>query len=52
MTEGVRCALCAKPLDPAEPNVTVPDLRLEMHDACYRQYLETGLRPEKPASGQ
>jgi hypothetical protein len=48
MSEGARCALCAKPLDPAQPSVTVPDLLLEMHEDCYRQYLETGLPPEKP----
>lgn len=48
MSEGARCALCAKPLDPDEPNVTVPDLLLEMHEACYRQYLDTGLRGETP----
>ena len=49
MTEGATCALCAKPLDPSEANVTVPDLLLEMHEACYRQFLETGPRPPKPS---
>jgi len=31
-----RCALCGEGLDPEEPSFKVPDLLVEMHEACYR----------------
>jgi hypothetical protein len=40
MIDGSRpsawCAVCGQSLDPAEPNVSVPDLMIEMHKACHR----------------
>jgi hypothetical protein len=35
------CPLCGRPLG-TEPTVTVPDLMLEMHEACARRRDEPG----------
>jgi hypothetical protein len=34
-----RCPLCGRHLDVTEPRVAVPDLRIEMHEACYQHYV-------------
>ncbi len=34
------CPLCDQSLDSTEPSVAVPDLLIEMHEACYRLHVE------------
>jgi hypothetical protein len=37
---STRCPVCGQTVDPAEPTFSIPDLLIEMHQACYRLHLE------------
>jgi hypothetical protein len=41
-----RCAVCGKHMEATDRIVGVPDLMVEMHEACYRRSLES----KKPTS--
>ena len=34
------CAYCGESVDAGEPLFTIPDLLIEMHEACYALHLE------------
>jgi hypothetical protein len=34
------CAYCGEGVDAGEPLFSIPDLLIEMHEACYRLHLE------------
>jgi len=35
-----RCPLCGQRVEPTEPTFAIPDLMIEMHQACYRLHRE------------
>jgi len=35
-----RCSLCGQSVEPTEPVFSIPDLMIEMHQACYRLHRE------------
>jgi hypothetical protein len=35
-----RCPVCGGSVEPNEPSFSIPDLLIEMHQACYRLHLE------------
>jgi hypothetical protein len=43
-----RCALCGESLDATESNVGIPDLLIEMHEACYRLHVESERQRQHP----
>ena len=36
----LHCAYCGEGVDAGEPLFSIPDLLIEMHEACYRLHLE------------
>ena len=44
-----RCPLCGKSVEPADARVGIPDLLIEMHEACYRLHVDKGAPPDTDA---